>query len=88
MEDGTVKIGDFNSSKINSEQSLLKTHVGTPCYMAPEVIKGLTYNEKVDIWAAGVILYEICTFYPPFTGKNEKDMKDMILRGKPKPIPP
>lgn len=37
--------------------------------MAPEIVKGFNQNEKVDIWALGVLLYELLKFKPPFTIK-------------------
>ena len=47
----------------------LKTFVGTPLYLPPEVIYG-DYDEKCDIWSLGVLLYSLLCGYPPFYGKN------------------
>ena len=44
-----------------------------PYYIAPEVIR-MDYNEKCDIWSCGVILYILLCGYPPYTGKNEKEI--------------
>lgn len=46
------------------------TRCGTPPYMAPEVFSGVPYDEKVDIWSLGVILFELMFYYLPF-GANE-----------------
>ena len=53
-----VKLGDFGLCKEMGEYSeFAETHVGTPYYMSPEMIKKEKYNEKVDIWSAGCVLY-------------------------------
>ena len=49
-------------------------------YIAPEVLKK-KYDEKCDIWSCGVILYILLCGYPPFYGKNDKEIKDKILSG-------
>jgi len=52
---------------------MLKSKVGTPFYIAPEVLSG-RYNEKCDVWSAGVILFILLVGYPPFTGVNEEEI--------------
>ena len=56
-----IKVSDFGLSKITSETSVLETYVGTPVYMAPEVISaaenGKAYSLKSDCWSLRVILY-------------------------------
>lgn len=44
--------------------------VGSPIYMAPEVLKGCPYNTKADIWSLGVVLYECLFGYCPFEDKS------------------
>ena len=57
-----IKIGDFGISKhLNSNNKYANTNIGTDNYMAPERISGKKYNNKVDIWALGCIIYELCT---------------------------
>ncbi len=48
--------------------------IGTPFYFSPEMCKGEKYDYKSDIWALGILLYEICTLDYPFKGKNYSTM--------------
>ena len=72
-ENNPIKIIDFGLStfydKIFNNQKM-KTKVGTAYYVAPEVLNG-NYNEKCDIWSAGVILYILLSGEPPFNGPND-----------------
>lgn len=68
--DDQVKIADFGvSKKMNELLSMVETMVGTPVYMAPEQCAGKPYNQKVDIWGLGCLLYEMLTGRKPFEGK-------------------
>lgn len=49
-------------------------------YIAPEVIKK-NYDEKCDIWSAGVILFMMISGNPPFNGRTDKSIFDKILKG-------
>ena len=58
----TIKIGDFGISKVLDSTSMAAlTVVGTPYYMPPEACQSLPYTSKSDVWALGIILYELCT---------------------------
>ncbi len=71
LEAGTVKVGDYGLSKfISSSQHTAQTQsVGTVHYMAPEISTG-NYNKQIDIYAAGIILYEMLTGRVPFDGES------------------
>jgi len=51
--------------------------VGTPYYIAPEILDR-SYDEKVDEWACGIILFILLCGYPPFDGKNNDEIFNAI----------
>jgi serine/threonine protein kinase len=66
-QDRVLKLIDFGVSQmIPNDTHLLSTAVGTPLYMAPEILQGVKYGEMVDWWSIGVILYVLLCGYPPF----------------------
>ncbi len=71
VENGLVKVGDYGLSKfISGSQRTAQTQsVGTVHYMAPEISTG-NYNKQIDIYAAGIILYEMLTGRVPFEGES------------------
>ena len=68
-ESQTLKIADFGTAVFSDPNKKLKDLVGTPYYMAPEVIDG-KYDQKCDVWSCGVILYILLSGSPPFNGNN------------------
>ncbi|KAJ3388357.1 serine/threonine protein kinase [Lobulomyces angularis] len=79
--DGEVKIADFGFSKKVEEVNGLTTKSikGTPIYMAPELVKEEEYDHLVDIWALGIILFELYTGHPPFNTTNIFSLVSLIL---------
>ena len=86
LENGVLKIGDLNVSKL-SKSDYARTKTGTPYYLAPEVWEDRPYNYKCDIWSLGCIIYELCCLVPPFRGTNFKELHNNIKYGKYNPIP-
>lgn len=60
IHNGQVKLADFGFCKVlNHDKDLTQTMVGSPIYMAPEILKGQAYSAKADIWSLGCVLYEL-----------------------------
>jgi serine/threonine protein kinase/alpha-tubulin suppressor-like RCC1 family protein len=77
-----LKVADFGISKL-AANTMATTMVGTPYYLAPELCEGQPYDEACDMWAAGVILFELCTLSRPFDGSSLPALLMTILRCDP-----
>ena len=65
------KVTDFGFAKAMDPNQKETLSLGTPLYMAPELVKRKQYDEKVDIWALGVMTYIILTGSPPHNGRGK-----------------
>ncbi|KAJ3690129.1 hypothetical protein LUZ61_019293 [Rhynchospora tenuis] len=84
--DGRVRLSDFGSAAwFGTEDGMehqLSGLVGTPCYVAPEVLRGSEYDEKIDVWSAGVVMYVMLSGGAvPFGGDTPADIFGAVLRG-------
>jgi serine/threonine-protein kinase len=88
---GRVKLTDFGVARVSDPERTLsdKTQagmvVGTPAYMSPEQIQGLTLDRRSDIFSAGVILYEFLCGCKPFAGAGAWTIAKKILSEQPQP---
>lgn len=84
-----LKLIDFGLSHAANKKGIqrMKSVVGTPYYIAPEVLKadsrrgGKAYNESCDVWSLGVLLYMILSGSPPFGGCDDRAIMASVLRG-------
>jgi len=61
VNDLKIKLTDFGFSCFFNPKIGLKQHLGSPLYMAPEIVKEQKYDSKVDIWSIGIIMYKLLT---------------------------
>ena len=77
-----VRIGDLGIAKSLTEQiDYAKSIIGTPYYLSPELLNGIPYNEKNDIWALGCLLYEMCKKTQPFKSEKKINLRRKINIG-------
>ncbi|MDO8420129.1 MAG: serine/threonine-protein kinase [Rubrivivax sp.] len=76
---GNIKVADFGIARIESAGlTLVRSMIGTPSYMAPEQFLGLDIDRRVDIYGAGVLLYQLLVGRAPFTGSTESLMYRVV----------
>lgn len=95
---GIIKLGDFGFSQkyesTVSSESVAGTFLGTPYYLSPEMWRGMRYGKRADVWAAGVVLYEmLMDGQRPFDADGLGELRekvlseDVVLPGCPPQIP-
>lgn len=76
--DGKVKLADFGFAiGLTKEAQKRKSIVGTPYWMAPELIRGLAYDGKIDVWSTGITAIEMAEGEPPLI--NEQPLRALLL---------
>jgi serine/threonine protein kinase len=85
-QDDHVKVVDFGISILNSSDAIDSGLMGTPCYMAPELIDGAPANELTDLFSVAVLLYEMITGNLPFSGGDAHAVLYKIINSEPESI--
>ena len=75
-----IKIIDFGTSLVYDPNRSLDEKLGTPYYIAPEVLNK-NYDSKCDIWSCGVITYILLSGVPPFNGQSDQDIMKKVRQG-------
>ncbi|CUG91988.1 protein kinase, putative [Bodo saltans] len=88
MKNGSVKLGDFGiSTVLRNTMGMANTVCGTPYYFSPELCKNRPYNNRSDIWAMGVVLYEMMTTKHPYDANSMQQLMQRIVRSTYAPVP-
>ncbi len=82
-EDGCIKLMDFGIAQILDNQKLTMTGqlIGSPAYMAPELINGRPLDARTDLFSLGILLYQLATGELPFAGRNPHEVLNRIADG-------
>eukprot|EP01116_Phalansterium_solitarium_P006204 TRINITY_DN18505_c0_g1_i1.p1 TRINITY_DN18505_c0_g1~~TRINITY_DN18505_c0_g1_i1.p1 ORF type:complete len:291 (+),score=36.37 TRINITY_DN18505_c0_g1_i1:358-1230(+) len=85
--DAQVKLADFGLSAFLTSGKKLTKAVGTPGYIAPEILQTLDgdldgYGKEVDMWSVGVIMYILLCGFPPFYADDDNEAFDLIIAGQ------
>ena len=84
LPDGGVKVLDFGLARArNASLTHSNSMMGTVSYMAPEQIRGATTDARADVWALGVVLYEMLTGCRPFGGERDISVAHAIVHDEP-----
>ena len=78
-----VKITDFGFAELCKDDKGFDLQLGTPLYMAPEIVRNEKYDKTVDCWSIGVITWILLIGKPPFKGNKPKKVHKEILKGIP-----
>lgn len=89
LHDGRIKLVEFGLARQPGDATvtLMGSLVGEPAYMAPEQLRNQPASPPTDLWAVGVLLYEMLAGRPPFEGANFQMVAHQVIMGKPAPVP-
>ena len=82
--DGYIKLADFGLAKDIMVKDETDTFCGTSDYIAPEMIKRLTYDKKIDWWMLGILTYELLYHKTPFSCGNKAKLYQRIIEKEPR----
>ena len=77
-----IKLVDFGFAEVFNPKKGLKEVLGTPLFIAPEIISGKNYNSKADIWSLGIVTYFLLSGNPPFDGDDRDELFAAIKLAK------
>lgn len=88
LENGNIKVADFGIAKMLKVTDRTHTDVimGTPNYISPELVRGLSYDQRVDMFSLGVTIYELLTCRRPFDADNDYAIIYKVASEEPVPL--
>jgi TonB family protein len=85
--DATVKVVDFGIARmVDTSKTQTGVLLGTLAYMSPQLLRGERADERSDIWAVGVVCYELLAGERPFNGENHAALLLKIVSDEPRPL--
>jgi serine/threonine-protein kinase ULK/ATG1 len=87
-DNAVLKIADFGFARSLQPRGLAETLCGSPLYMAPEIMLLQKYDAKADLWSVGAILFQLVTGKTPFTGSNQIQLLQNIVKSTDLQFPP
>ena len=89
LHDGQIKLVEFGLARQPGDATvtLMGALVGEPAYMAPEQLRNQPATAQSDLWAVGVLLYEMLAGRPPFEGANFTLVAHQVIMNPPAPVP-
>lgn len=81
LSDGRLKLADFGVARVESLDATMGGMIGTPSYMSPEQFRSTPVDQRSDLFAAGVILFELLTGQKPYPSNNLGELSQLVLQG-------
>ena len=82
VKDKVLKIADFGMSRYSGKLSFMQSFVGTPFYMAPQILAQTKYSYKCDIWSLGVLFYQLVTGSIPWKLGGNSGLAELLAQIK------
>jgi len=82
QDHSSIKVADFGFSRRVHTPESLTSRVGTPTYVAPEILKNIPHDERADLWSVGVVIFVLLVGYPPFLEEDQAVLFDKIRMGQ------